>query len=365
MNLTLFGLPNSGKTTVFNALTRSAVSTATYASPGQPNVATVKVPDDRVLRLAEMYRPRKVTPADVTYTDLAGFERGFGRGEGPSGQLLGILGKADALLAVVRAFPNPDVPHPESTVDPARDLESLRLELILADLAIVERRLERIAAGFHKVKPAERETQERERQVLERYREALTAEQPVREVPISPTEELQLRSFQFLTAKPLLVLVNLGEEQLPEAAAIEESYRARFGGPGRDVATLCGKIEMEIGQLDPDDAALFLHDLGIAESGLDRVIRLSYDLLGLVSFFTVGEDEVRAWPIRRGLAAPQAAGTIHTDFERGFIRAEVVRYEELVTAGSWAEARRRGQLRREGKTYQVQDGDVIHFLFNV
>ena len=365
MNLTLFGLPTSGKTTVFNALTRSAVATATYSSPGEPNVATVKVPDERVNRLAEMYRPRKVTPADVTYTDLAGFDRGFGRGEGPSGQLLGILSKADSLLAVVRAFPNPDVPHPEGSVDPVRDLEDLRLELIFADLAVVERRIERIAAGFHKVQPTEREAQERERDVLERYREALTAERPVREVPISPLEELQLRSFQFLTAKPLLVLVNLGEEQLAEATAIEESFRARFAGPGLDVATLCGKIEMEIGQLDPEDAALFLQDLGIAESGLDRVIRLSYDLLGLVSFFTVGEDEVRAWPIRRGLVAPQAAGTIHSDFERGFIRAEVVRYEDLMTAGSWPEARKRGQLRLEGKTYQVRDGDVIHFLFNV
>lgn len=365
MNLTIFGLPQAGKTTVFNALTRGNAATANYSNPDQPNLAVVKVPDERVTRLAEIYSPKKVTPASVEYTDLAGFARGFGKGEGPSGQLLAALGRSDALIAVVRAFPDPEVAHPEGSVDAERDIENLTLELIFADLAVVERRLERIAAGFHKLPAAEREAQERERAVLARYREALTAEQPLRTVSVTPEEEKQLRSFQFLTLKPLLILVNIGEDQLAGAAAIEETFSQKYSGEGTRVAALCGKIEMEIAQLEPEDAEIFLADLGIPESSLDRVIRLSYDLLGLVSFLTAGEDECRAWPIRRGSTAPQAAGTIHTDFERGFIRAEIVRYEDLVSAGTWAEARKRGQLRLEGKTYQVQDGDVIHFLFNV
>jgi GTP-binding protein YchF len=358
----------SGKTTVFNALTGSDAETGTFtASADEPNLATVKVPDVRLDVLTSMFQPQRRVPADVRYLDVAGVAKGISE-KGMSGVLLAHLSQADALVLVVRGFDDPNVPHAEGSVDPARDLETLRLELLFSDLAAVEKRLERIANQLKKVTGREREAMEREQKLMERLHAVLEAEKPIREIlPDLDLEDTKtLRGFGFLTAKPALVLVNIGEEQLgdPQAAIIAE-LDARFGAPGMAIDALAGQIEMEIGRLDQADADEFMRDLGIAESSRDRVIRRSFTLLGLIPFFTVGPDECRAWTIRRGALAVEAAGEIHSDIQRGFIRAEVVGYDDLIASGGLPEARKLGKLRREGKEYVVQDGDVINFLFNV
>jgi len=366
--LVLIGLPSSGKTTVFNALTRSEAQTGTYsANPDEPNLATVKVPDARLDVLTEMFRPQRKIPADVQYLDVAGIAKGISE-KGMSGALLGHLSQADALLLVVRAFADPNVPHVEGPVDPARDIETLQLELLLTDLGAVDKRLERIKSQAPKASGRERETLERERGVLERLKAALEAETPIREVlpDIDPDDWKMLRGFGFLTAKPLLILLNQGEDQLgTNGEELLRDLQSRFERPGVAVESLAGQIEMEIGRLDPADAEEFMRDLGIAESSLDRVIRRSFALLGLIPFFTVGPDECRAWTIRRGETAVEAAGAIHSDIQRGFIRAETVSYDDLVAAGGMPEVRKQGKLRREGREYVMQDGDVVNFLFNV
>jgi GTP-binding protein YchF len=366
--LVIIGLPSSGKTTVFNALTHSEAETGSYsANPDEPNLATVKVPDARLDRLTEMFQPQKRVPADVQYLDVAGIAKGIAE-KGMSGALLGHLSQADALVLVARAFADPNVPHVEGTVDPTRDIETLQLELLFSDLAAVEKRLERIENQKQKVVGRERDAMERERALMERLRQALEAETPIREIlpEIDPEDVKILRGFGFLTAKPLLILLNLGEDQLGEAeSALIASAQSRYERPGVGVAALPGQIEMEIARLESDDAAAFMSDLGIAESGLAKVIRRSFELLGLMPFFTVGPDECRAWTIPRGATAVEAAGEIHSDIQRGFIRAEIVGYDDLIAAGGLTEARKLGKHRREGKEYVVQDGDVINFLFNV
>lgn len=366
--LVIIGLPQSGKTTVFNALTQAEAATGGFgAGADEPNLATVKVPDPRLDLLTSMFNPQRKVPADVQYLDVAGIAKGIAE-KGMSGQLLGHLAQADALVHVVRAFEDPDLPHPEGSVDPLRDVETLDLELSFSDLAIVEKRLQRLAAQIPKLRGAEREAFEREQVVMNQLKEALEAETPLREVvtELEPDDAKILRGFGLLTAKPLLILFNVGEDQLGDRAdALVASARERFGRPGVAADALAGQIEMEIGRLEPADAEVFMADLGIAESSRDRVIRLSFDLLGLMPFFTVGPDECRAWTIRRGTTAVDAAGEIHSDIQRGFIRAEVVSYDDLIAAGGLAETKKNGTFRREGKTYVVQDGDVINFLFNV
>lgn len=366
LQLVIIGLPQSGKTTVFNALTRSEAATGGFSSgEEEPNLATVKVPDPRFDVLVELFNPRRTVPADVQYYDIAGVAKGIHE-HGMSGRLLGFLSQGAALVHVVRAFEDPAVPHPEDTVDPMRDIETLNLELSFSDLGLIEKRLQRIEATIPKLRGAEREANEREAGVLQRLRDALEAGTPIREVELTPEEERLIRGFGFLTAKPLLILLNVGEDQLgaPTEALVAEA-RERFSRPGVAIDALAGKIESEIALLDDEDAELFMADLGISESSRDRVIRLSYELLGLISFFTVGEQEVHAWTIRKGTPAVEAAGEIHSDIQRGFIRAEVVSFEDLVEVKTMAEARRTGKLRLEGKQYIVQDGDIVHFLFNV
>lgn len=364
----IIGLPSSGKTTVFNALTRAQAETGTFgAGADEPNLATVKVPDPRLDRLTEMFQPQRKVPADVQYLDVAGIAKGIAE-KGMSGQLLGHLAQADALLHVVRAFEDPNVAHAEETIDPLRDIETLNLELLFSDLALVDKRLQRIASQLPKLRGQERDATEREQVVMTRLKAALEADTPLREVvqDLDPDDAKILRGFGFLTSKPLLILLNLGEDQIGEAGdRLVLEARERFARPGVAVDALAGQIEMEIGRLDTTDAAAFMADLGITESGLDRVIRLSFDLLGLIPFFTVGPDECRAWTIRRGATALEAAGEIHSDIQRGFIRAEIVGYDDLITVGGMNEAKKAGTFRREGKTYIVQDGDIINFLFNV
>ncbi len=366
MQVAIVGLAAAGKTTVFNTLTRGHADTGGYGGL-ELHIGSVKVPDERLDRLAEIFSPRKVIQADVTYVDLpappTSSEGRIGTEELPA-EHLARLREADALIHVVRAFEDPAVPHASGTIDPARDLEGLDLEFILADLALVDRRLERLGASGRHGTPAEREANEREAVILERLKAALEAGSPIRDTDLEPDDEKAIRGFRFLTQKPVLVLLNVGERDLAEAPGLVERIAAGYPHRHAIVDALTAKIEMELGELEPDEAAVFMAELGLAESSLDRVIRLSYRLLGLISFLTAGPDEVRAWPIPDGSTAVDAAAAIHTDLAHGFIRAEVVTYDDLIELRSTAEARKHGRLRSEGKTYRVADGDVVEILFS-
>ena len=366
MQIAIVGLAGSGKTTVFNTLTRGHAETGGYGGL-QLNVGAVKVPDERLDRLAEIFKPRKIVQADVTYVDLpappASTEGRVGTEELPA-EHLARLRDSDALLHVVRAWDDAAHPHPDGSVDAARDLEQLDLEFMLADLAMADRRLERLSTSGRHGTQAERESNEREGVVLARLKAALEGGTPIRDVPLEADEEKAIRGFRFLTQKPVLVLINVGEADLPRAIDIAAQIAGGYRHEQALVDALSAKIEMELGELEPDEAAVFMEELGLAESALGRVIGLSYRLLGLVSFLTAGPDEVRAWPIPDGSTAVDAAGTIHSDLAKGFIRAETVAYDDLLTLGSIAEARKAGRLRSEGKTYRVRDGDVIEVLFS-
>lgn len=366
MQIAIVGLAGSGKTTVFNTLTRGHADTGGFGGM-ELHVGVVKVPDERLDRLAAIFKPKKIVHADVTYVDLpappASSEGHVGTEDLPA-EHLARLRDSDALLHVVRAFEDPANPHPEGSVDPARDIDRLDTEFLLADLALVERRLERLKTSGRHGTPAEREANEREEAILVRLNAALESGSPIRDVALEPDEEKAIRGFRFLTQKPVLILLNVGEGDLASAgervAALAKAYDHR----NALVDALSARIEMELGELEPDEAAVFMEELGIAESSLDRVIALSYRLLGLISFLTAGPDEVRAWPIHDGSTAVDAAGAIHTDLAKGFIRAETVAYDDLLQLGSLAEAKKHGKLRSEGKTYRVRDGDVVEILFS-
>ena len=366
MQIAIVGLSGSGKTTVFNTLTRGHAQTGGYGGM-ELHVGTVKVPDERLDKLAGIFKPKKIVHADVTYFDLpappASTEGRVGTEELPADQLAR-LREADALLHVVRAFEDPAVPHPEGSVDARRDLERLDLEFTLADLSVMEKRIERLKVAGHHGSPAEREANDRELELLERLHGPLTGGTPLRGQSLAAEEEKSIRGFRFLTQKPVLVLLNVGESDLPREAEIVAGIAGRYKHERALVDALSAKIEMELGELEPDEAAVFMDELGLKESSLDRVLRLSYRLLGLISFLTAGPDEVRAWPIPDGSNAVDAAGAIHTDLAHGFIRAEVVPYEDLLVLKTMAEARKHGKLRSEGKTYAVKDGDVIEILFS-
>jgi GTP-binding protein YchF len=372
---TITGLPYVGKTTLFNLLTGGHAATGAFAgAEGETNVGVAKVPDQRVDRLVALYKPRKTTYAEVTYRDLGLAPRvatgaashATQAGQGISAQKLGDLRTSDALVHVVRAFRDPAVPHVNTTVDPKRDLATLELELLFADHVVVERRLERIEPELRSAKGPEREQKERERAVLQKAMAALDAETPLRDAGLDDEERKEVRGYRFLTLLPQLVVANLDEGDVADADTVLGPLReAAAKHRAMSVVAVCAKLEAEIAQLDSAEAAAFRADLGLHEPALDRVIHATYELLGLISFFTVGEDEVRAWTIPSATPAQQAAGTIHSDLERGFIRAEVIGWEDLLKAGSEANAKKQGIMRTEGKTYTVKDGDVLHVLFNV
>jgi GTP-binding protein YchF len=353
----LIGFPASGKTSLFQLLT-SAREAPRASGKSEANVGVSRVPDDRLDRLTALFNPRKHVPATVEFADIAG----VGGAKTGAAALLDLapFRNADALLHVVRMFRDPSVPHPAGSIDPARDVRTMEDEVILADLGVVERRLERLEKDLKKASNADLK---KEHEVLVRCRAALEEGKALRALDLSPEDAKRLRGFQFLSAKPLLIVLNLDEADLPQAddAVRLAGIESFLAGAATRAVPICAKIELEIAQLDPDDAAAFMADLGLHESGLDRVIRASYDLLGYISFFTVGEDENRAWSIPRNTPAVVAAGEIHTDISRGFIRAEVVRYEHLLARGTLAACREHGELRLEGKDYVVQDGDVINF----
>ena len=362
MQVTIVGLPGSGKTTVFNALTGSHADTGGFSGGrAAPNMGVVKVPDQRLDTLSELFHPRKTVPADVTYVDVA-IPAGATREGTINPDVLALVRNADALLHVARAFADGGAEGPP---DPWRDVEALDLEFSIADLMVIEKRLEKLRTSGRHGSPAEREANAQEEALLDRLEPELSAGRPLRAVALSDDDELRLRGYRFLTQKPVLVVLNIDEGQLSAASELEDAGRTRYAQPQTDVAALGGKIEAELAQLSEADAALFMEDLGIAEPSRGRVIHLTYRLLGLFSFFTAGEDECRAWTLRQGATAVDAAAAIHSDLARGFIRAEVVTYDDLIACGSMVEARKRGLLRSEGKTYAVRDGDVIEVLFNV
>jgi ribosome-binding ATPase len=370
LNLGIFGLPKGGKTTLFNAITGSQAQTSAFAQGDGANVSVVKVPDERLNVLTEMFRPKKTTPADVQFVDVPGTspsQRERDSKEPISRQTLGFISTVDALVLVLRAFNNPSVPLPEGTdgIDPLRDAESLMLEMAFSDLGIIERRLERLKSEIPKMKGAEREMREREQDVLTRIGPALEEGTPIRNLGLSEEDEKSIRNYGFLTAKPILLVANLGEERLEEGPQIEAALTAAWASPTTAAIAIPAQLEMEIGQLTPEDAQEFRESMGVPPSRLGEVVQQAYTLLGLVSFLTAGEDEVRAWTIRRGTPAQRAAGTIHSDLERGFIRAEVIHYDDLIAAGNMNEAKKRGTVRMEGKTYTVKDGDIMNVLFNV
>jgi ribosome-binding ATPase len=364
VDLGIIGYQRSGKTTVFNAVTKGHAETGAYGAGVQPNIGVVKVPDRRLDDLAKLFNPKKLTHADIRYIDFPGAAFG-GEGQGPSAQFLAQLARCDALIHVVRAFTDETVPHPQVTVDAQRDAAAMELELAFADAAFIEKRVERIEAAMRSVKAGERDAAERELALLARLKTGLEAEQPLRAQQLAEEESKTLVNYQFLTDKPLLVVINIDEADVARSSEVESEFAAQFAGPATSVAAISGKVEEELAQMSDEDAEEFRKDLGIEESGLDRMIRMSYELTGLISFFTVGPDECRAWNVRRGAVAPEAAGKIHTDLQRGFIRAEVVRWDELLADGSLAEARKKGHLRQEGKGYVVEDGDCLNILFNV
>ncbi len=358
MQFGILGLPKVGKTTLFNTLTGADEATDKFAAGGSTHLGVARVPDPRLVRLRDLFNPRKYTPATVEYVDIPGIQKG----EGSESLDLAKLKAVDGLLHVVRTFDDPEIPHSSGALDPRGDIATLDLELILADHSLVERRLERLAkAGKRGPSPEE----ERERALLvETVMPALEAETPLRRLSLAPDDERRLRGFQLLSAKPILVVVNVSEAEVAsrEPADFGLGEETANAPPG---VVVSAPIELEISRLAAEEQAEFLADLGLAEPSLDRVIRACYGLLGLISFFTVGEDEVRAWTIRRDTPAREAGGTIHSDIERGFIKAEVARWDDLLRLKTLAACKQQALLRLEGKEYVVADGDVVHFRFNV
>jgi ribosome-binding ATPase len=359
----IVGLPQVGKTTIFNLLTKGDVSTSSWGGGrGDAHIGVARVPDWHVDELARVFKPEKVTYATVEYVDVPGLARGD-HSRDMSGYLTS-LKNIDALVHVVRAFDDENLPHAEGAVDPRRDIDVFELEMILSDLSIVEKRLERLSKDLKKAKSTDLEL---ENSVLERYKAALESEKPLRSIELTAEEEKRVKGYTFLSAKPMLLVLNMGDGDTAKIPRVVqefglEQYESR---PRVRVTAVCGKIEAEIASLPPEDAKLFMEDLGLKSSGLDRIIQESYSLLGLISFYTAGDPEVRAWTIPKGISAPQAAGVIHTDFEKGFIKAEVVSFPDLMKLGSFQSAKAKGVLRLEGKEYIVQEEDVMLFRFNL
>ena len=359
MRLGIIGLPNSGKTTIFNALTGSHYPTEPFSS-GQleVNTAVVSVPDPRVDRISAVFKPKKTTYATVTYSDIGGLDKGIS--DALSGPMRNELQQVDGFLHVIRAFEDEAVPHTQRTVDPIRDLGIIDGEFLLLDMISVENRQARLDEDRKKGKVEQKRQMEIESALLERLHTQLETEQPLRDLDLTPDEIKSLRGYGFLTLKPVLVIFNAGDDGTDPAAELDYDHRQTM------VLTLRGRLEAEIAQLDdPGDVAMFLAEYGIEKPSRERVLQLSYDLLGIQSFFTYGEDEARAWPIRKGGTAVEAAGTVHTDLARGFIRAEVIAYDDFDRLGSIAEVKAAGKLRLEGRDYVVQDGDMIIIRFNI
>ena len=361
MKIAIIGLANSGKTTIFNALTGLNVETTIYPTlAAEPHIGMVKVPDKRLEKLSGIYNPKKTTYATVEYIDYIGLTKGDVE---QNKKVFDLIKDTDAIVHVIRGFEDEVIVHPLGQIDPKSDAETVELEMIFGDLELIDKRLERMDQGLKRGKKPD----EAEKKLLLKCKEGLENEDPLRNLEFSEEEERAMRHLQFMSIKPQVIVLNVAESDIASertAKTISE-LEGMFKGKQVKILSLCGKIEMEIAQLSPEEAKVFLDDLGISEPALNKLIRVSYDLLGLISFLTAGEDEVRAWTIHRGLNAQKAAGKIHSDIERGFIRAELVSYDDFIACGGMAGAREKGLLRLEGKTYEVKDGDIINFRFNV
>ena len=365
MKLGIVGLPNVGKSTLFNSLTKAGAESANYPfCTIDPNVGVVTVPDERPNLLGDFYKSKKVTPAVIEFVDIAGLVKGASKGEGLGNQFLANIREVDAIVHVVRCFEDSNVVHVDGSIDPLRDIETINLELVFSDLEILERRIAKVTKTARMDKEAAKELAflEKVKAHLEEGQLAITLETE------NEDEDAWLATYNLLTAKPVIYAANVAEDDIADDGANNQyvqAVREYAAKQNSEVFVICAQIEEEISELDEDERKMFLEDLGLTESGLEKLVRASYHLLGLMSFLTAGEDETRAWTIKIGTKAPQAAGKIHTDFERGFIKAEVVNYQDLLDCGSYAGAREKGLVRMEGKEYVVQDGDVILFRFNV
>ncbi len=365
MKLGIVGLPNVGKSTLFNSLTKAGAESANYPfCTIDPNVGIVTVPDERLTLLGDFYHSKKVTPAVIEFVDIAGLVKGASRGEGLGNQFLANIREVDAIVHVVRCFEDSNVIHVDGSINPLRDIETINLELVFSDLEILERRTAKVTKTARMDKTAAKELE-----FLKKIKEHLEGGNLAITMELSgEDEEGWMSTYNLLTAKPVIYAANVAEDDLTddgESSAFVQEVRKYASGQNSEMFVICAQIEQEIAELDDDEKKMFLEDLGLKESGLEKLVKASYRILGLMSFLTSGEDETRAWTIRIGTKAPQAAGKIHTDFERGFIKAEVVNYRDLLDCGSYAGAREKGLVRMEGKEYVVRDGDVILFRFNV
>jgi ribosome-binding ATPase len=364
MKLGIVGLPNVGKSTLFNAITNAGAESANYPfCTIEPNVGVVSVPDERLDELAKMYNPQKYTPAVIEFVDIAGLVRGASKGEGLGNKFLSHIREVDSIVHVVRCFEDTDVMHVEGNVDPLRDMETINLELVFSDLEMVERRIDRTKKAMKGDKKFEAELE-----LLDRVKAALENGAPARSIERTDDESALLSAMTLLTEKPVIYAANMSENDFKNGFQNNPHYQKlveEAKKEGAEVLPICAKIEEELSGMPDDEKSVFLEDLGLEESGLDRLIKASYRLLGLISYLTAGTPEVRAWTITKGTRAPQAAGKIHSDFERGFIRAEVVAYKDLMACGNMAAAKEKGLVRSEGKEYVMQDGDIVLFRFNV
>ena len=366
MQIGIVGLPQSGKTTVFNLLTRGSADVSGFgAVHDKPNIGIAKVVDERVDALTEIFKPKRKSYAELIYVDMPAPPEGFGKTRGISGQFLNQLQRMDGLLVVVRAFEDPSVAHVAESIDPLRDAETMLYEIAFADLEIVERRLDRLSELYKRPKPQERQAMQGEEVLLNRLKEGLEGGVRVRDQDVTNEEARRMNGFQLLSAKPAIVAANFGEDQVDEVESIESGLAGRIDEDRVPSGAVCGSLEAELSDMSEEEQQEFRESLGVGASGQKQILELSYRALDLITFLTVGEDEVKAWTVPKGTVGQGAAGRIPSDIQRGFIRAETVKYADFIECGNHAEARKRGLLRAEGKTYEVADGDLIDFQFNV